>query len=228
MDQIDLKRCKHITPLLQEVITSDASLKGWGAHYHYYAVQGRWTFKTQNVVSNILEMKAAFQVLLAFSPLLRGKEVLLKLDNRVAVTYINRQGGTRSLHDAGSLPSSRVGTAEPGGTNGNVRPRSSKETGRLSKPEFCIQQRVGFKPPSFFPHNQNLGDTGYRPGSDTDQHEMPEVSGESSFPISRGHGLSTAQLELPSGVHLFTDSPHSKIPTQTQEVRVYSDSNPPL
>lgn len=92
----NLKRCRHIVPLPQEIITSEASLKGWGAHYRHHAVQGLWTFRTQNVVSNILEMKAAFQALLAFSPLLRGKEVLLKLDNRVAVAYINRQGGTRS------------------------------------------------------------------------------------------------------------------------------------
>lgn len=120
-----------------------------------------------------------------------------------------------------------MGTAKSIGTKGNVCPRSSKPTGRHSK-EFCIQQRMGSKPPNLFPHNQNLGDTGYRPGSDTNQHEMPDVSGESSLRIGRGHGLSAARLELPSGLHLSTDAPHFKVSTQTQEVRIYSDSSPPL
>lgn len=41
-------------------------------------------------------MRAAFQALLAFSPFLRGKGVLLRMDNKVAVAYIKRWGGTRS------------------------------------------------------------------------------------------------------------------------------------
>lgn len=56
----NLSRCKQIVTLHQEVVTSDASLEGWGAHYLHYAAQGRWPFKTKDVVSNILEMKAAF------------------------------------------------------------------------------------------------------------------------------------------------------------------------
>lgn len=93
----NLSRCKQIVTLHQEVVTSDASLEGWGAHYLHYAAQGRWYFRTRDVVSNVLEMKAAFQALLAFSSLLRGKQVLIQMDNRVAVAYINRQGGTRSI-----------------------------------------------------------------------------------------------------------------------------------
>lgn len=44
----------------------------------------------------LLEMRAALQALLSFSSLLRGRHVLLRMDNKVAVAYVNRQGGTRS------------------------------------------------------------------------------------------------------------------------------------
>lgn len=72
------------------MVTSDTSTEGWGAHFWDHAVQGHWPFKTQDVVSNIQEMRGAFQALLAFSPFLREKEVLLRMDNKVAVAYLNR------------------------------------------------------------------------------------------------------------------------------------------
>lgn len=34
---------------------------------------------------------------MAFAPVLRGKNVLIRMDNRVAVSYIQKQGGTKSL-----------------------------------------------------------------------------------------------------------------------------------
>lgn len=87
---------RNIVPPPQEVVTSNASMEGWGAHFRYQTFQGLWPFESQDIVLNILEMRAAFQALAAFGPFLRGKGVLLRLDNKVAVAYINRQGGTRS------------------------------------------------------------------------------------------------------------------------------------
>ena len=92
----NLRRFRPIVPPSPEIVTTDASQRGWGAHYQDHAVQGRWHFPAQGVVSNVLELRAAFQALLAFAPLLRGKSVLLRIDNKVAVAYIRRQGGTRS------------------------------------------------------------------------------------------------------------------------------------
>lgn len=71
---LSLKRHQPIVPPQLEIITSDASLQGWGAHYRDHAAQGRWHFQPQGIVLNILELRAAFQALLAFSPFLGGKK----------------------------------------------------------------------------------------------------------------------------------------------------------
>lgn len=63
----NLRRFRHIVPPLQEVVTSDASMEGWEAHFQDQAVQDRWPFQSQSIISNILELRAAFQALLAFS-----------------------------------------------------------------------------------------------------------------------------------------------------------------
>lgn len=46
--------------------------------------------------SNILETRAAFLALQAFAHLIQHKSVLLQMDNKTTVSYIRRQGGTRS------------------------------------------------------------------------------------------------------------------------------------
>lgn len=79
-----------------EIITSDASLQGWGAHYRDHEAQGCWYFQPHGVVSKILGFRATFQALLVFSPFLTGRSVLLRMDNTVAVNYIQRQDGTKS------------------------------------------------------------------------------------------------------------------------------------
>lgn len=58
--------------------------------------QGRWNSPFLRIVSNILELRVAFQALLAFHHLTRRSSVLLRLDNTIVVAYIRRQGGTRS------------------------------------------------------------------------------------------------------------------------------------
>lgn len=89
--------CHSLAPTAWVVVTSDASSRGWGAHCLSEMAQGRWEFPTWKVVSNVLELRAAFQALQAFAHLIRGKAVMLRLDNTSAVAYIRRQGGTRSL-----------------------------------------------------------------------------------------------------------------------------------
>ncbi|KAJ7986647.1 hypothetical protein DPEC_G00342060 [Dallia pectoralis] len=51
---------------------------------------------------NLLELETVQLVLTHFAPRLRGRDVLIRSDNRATVAYINRQGGVRSpvLHEA--------------------------------------------------------------------------------------------------------------------------------
>lgn len=55
------------------------------------------SFLSHMIVWNVLELWAAFSPLQAFHHLTAGASVLLILDNTIAVSYIKRQEGTRSL-----------------------------------------------------------------------------------------------------------------------------------
>lgn len=79
----------------QLVVTSDASAMGWGAHCNGHLAQGRWKNKKREV-SNIIELRAAFQALKAFQDQIRGASVTIQMDNKAAVAYIHHQGGTQN------------------------------------------------------------------------------------------------------------------------------------
>jgi len=76
-------------------IFTDASTKGWGAHCNSSLAQGKWSQEETQLHINLLEMRAVKQALLAFRPL-QGQGVLIATDNMTVVSYINKQGGTRS------------------------------------------------------------------------------------------------------------------------------------
>ena len=75
------------------IIYSDASLKGWGGSCNGVTAGGPWT---QLSHINDLELSAAFNCLRAFCPYAYDLSILLYLDNKSAVAYINRNGGSRS------------------------------------------------------------------------------------------------------------------------------------
>lgn len=77
------------------VVTTDASLYGWGAHTGQHLTQGVWTPEEQSYSINLLELRAVKLVLLCFQQHLQGSHVLIHTDNMTAKAYINRQGGTR-------------------------------------------------------------------------------------------------------------------------------------
>lgn len=87
-------------------IFSDASLSGWGAYCfrreRNEKTNGFWNFDEQKMHINLLELKAAFFTLRCFAADLRDCDVLLRIDNTTAVSYINRMGGIQfpQLNDA--------------------------------------------------------------------------------------------------------------------------------
>ncbi len=78
------------------VVTTDASSTGWGAICNGQAASGLWTGPRLLWHINCLELLAVHLALRQFRPLLLGKHVLVRTDNTVAVSYINRMGGIRS------------------------------------------------------------------------------------------------------------------------------------
>ena len=87
-----------LPPEEQDTIFSDASKQGWGAaHLNLAKIGGRWNWE-EKLKSDInwLELKAAFLALQAFLPQLKHQHVQIGIDNKTAMTYINKLGGTRS------------------------------------------------------------------------------------------------------------------------------------
>ena len=82
--------------LPQIILTTDVSMLGWGATCNLQTCQGCWNVEQKTLHINILEMEAVIQSVLHFHTLLKGKVILLRSDNVAVVTYIHKQGGTKS------------------------------------------------------------------------------------------------------------------------------------
>ena len=77
-------------------IFTDASNQGWGAHMGDSKISGIWTHIDRKLHINCLELKAVICALQHWAPLLQGHQVMIATDNSTVVSYINKQGGTRS------------------------------------------------------------------------------------------------------------------------------------
>ena len=82
-----------ISPAPDLIITTDASLKGWGAVCQGVHTRGLWTQEESLLHINALELKAALFALRAFSKSRRKLHVQLRMDNRTAVAYLLKMGG---------------------------------------------------------------------------------------------------------------------------------------
>ena len=84
-------------PSRREVLTTDASLAGWGAVWQCRAAQGSWAGQQREQHINVLELWAVLHALQHFLPVLAGRHVFIRTDNTAVVYHINHQGTTRSL-----------------------------------------------------------------------------------------------------------------------------------
>ncbi|XP_053114316.1 uncharacterized protein LOC128328210 [Hemicordylus capensis] len=78
------------------IVTTDASLTGWGAHCLGRHAQGVWEPRDLRFNINWLELKAIRLALTEFHELVLGRHVLIRTDNVTAKAHVNHQGGTRS------------------------------------------------------------------------------------------------------------------------------------
>lgn len=79
-------------------IFSDASLTGWGASCSGERTGGFWDSQEAKNHINLLELLAAFNGLKCFARNLNNQEILLRIDNTTAISYINRFGGVQYPH----------------------------------------------------------------------------------------------------------------------------------
>ena len=82
--------------LNMQLVTTDASLLGWGAIHNGKTAKGVWGPELRTMHINYLELLAVFLALKRFEPFLRGCHVHVRTDNTTTVCYINKQGGLTS------------------------------------------------------------------------------------------------------------------------------------
>ena len=73
-----------------------ASNAGWGAHLNLESTGGLWSQHEKHLHINLLELKAIFLVLQFFKKNCSNNLVLIASDNTSVVSYISKQGGTKS------------------------------------------------------------------------------------------------------------------------------------
>ena len=78
------------------VITTDASLQGWGATFQGRSASGVWEGDILLAHINLLELMVVQLALSHFLPLICQQHVLVRTDNLTTMYYINKQGGLHS------------------------------------------------------------------------------------------------------------------------------------
>ena len=77
-------------------IFTDSSTSGWGACCQGEKIHGFWKPEERDNHINYLELLAAYLGLISFAKKVKNENILLRIDNTTAITYINRMGGTHS------------------------------------------------------------------------------------------------------------------------------------
>lgn len=80
----------------EELITTDASLAGWGATWRSSTISGTWSLEEKSLHINVLELEAVTRAISHWRTPFNGKLLTVLSDNSTVVAYVNRQGGTRS------------------------------------------------------------------------------------------------------------------------------------
>lgn len=93
MDSLKYPFCKLNSLNFALEIFSDASMSGWGAVCGEERSRGVWSREERKMSINFLELSAAFMGLGVFANNLKNCEILLRIDNTTAISYINRMGG---------------------------------------------------------------------------------------------------------------------------------------
>ena len=84
-----------LPPQAHGTLFTDASLEGWGAHYHQHQASGLWSLEESTLHINILEMKAVLLAITQLQSVLKGHVIVIATDNTTVLGYLKNQGGTK-------------------------------------------------------------------------------------------------------------------------------------
>ena len=77
-------------------ISTDLSTKGWGATCQGISTGGAWSQEEQKAHINILELKAVHLAILTFTKFQTVQKIHVQMDNKIALSYLVKMGGTHS------------------------------------------------------------------------------------------------------------------------------------
>ena len=75
---------------------TDASRTNWGAKLNEFHLSGTWSETEKKEHINKLELRAIFKALVHLEQQVKGKVIAVFADNTTALSYIRKQGGTKS------------------------------------------------------------------------------------------------------------------------------------
>ena len=97
LDPQNVLQREFLHPREHEIlIFTDASNAGWGTHLNQDSTGGLWSQHEKHLHIYLLELKAVFLALQFFKKNCSNNLVLIASDNTSVVSYINKQGGTKS------------------------------------------------------------------------------------------------------------------------------------
>ena len=82
----------------QIIIQTHASLTGWGAVCNGIQTSGQWSEEDRTLNINVLELLAIKLALFSFTKGKRVKATHFQIDNKTALSYLLKMGGTKSEH----------------------------------------------------------------------------------------------------------------------------------
>ena len=167
-------------------------------------ISGTWTLTDRKLHINCLEFKAVTFALQHWAPLLQGRQVMIATDNSIIVSYINKQGGTRSptllrLTVDLFLWLESQSINSPGKTHSRLSERDSRPP--ISS-EPANTDRVVPAPRDRESYLQGLGDTRSRHVCDTVELPLSSVHVSSSGAKSPSGGCSVSRLAGEVNVHV--------------------------
>ncbi len=136
----------------RHMVTTDASMTGWGAVFEGRPANGEWTGDFLYWHINCLELRAVFLALMYFLLVLGGHRIIVRTDNMAVVSHINRQGVSQSR------TLDRLPVLEGSSRSGDTKPR-----GRLSVKTETQAGRMDVKPSDSIPDLGSVWQSGSGP-----------------------------------------------------------------
>ncbi len=131
--------------LRRQLITTDASMRGWGVMLNGTWVRGLWEPPWTSQHINVLESRAIHLALGNSLPNLADHHILVRTDNVVAASYVNRRGTDIYSTLQGVSQPSHLGTTSYPLTEGSASSRIAESSSRYAV-KRSLARRVASPP----------------------------------------------------------------------------------